>query len=400
MKKYIVIFICCLLLFGASAVSADMQSDSKSDATSYVNYNPVTTYEASVFTRHHVGNQSYTHHMETIHPPGAEGWRLYFNPNLAKSFLYYNWNDTKPKGRAEENWLFINPTNNMAPIWLDKEPSGPNVVFMGDVTFRGRDRASSKTAIFHALHHARHSGNAIYYTVKVKSTHKGVGRGLSTGSGATIGKAIAGGPQVDDAMVTFGLGGMLGTTSAWTESVPDAMISVYSSPGEKMPEWYEDIINPKPIETKKTKIFPFAENEAFLVKPVFFDLDKFHIRPQEEEKLFDIGSWIPNNKDFLFSNNLKIYFVGWCDVRGTEEYNNTLGMERAKASMAETRKVCAYHGMSAEEMNKLFVAVSGSEQNKDNSDLFFSEHAMNRRMDVIISSDLTSIPKPNIGDKK
>ena len=166
-----------------------------------------------------------------------------------------------------------------------------------------------------------------------------------------------------------------------------------------MPEWYNDIINPKPI-AKKAEVFPFAENEAFLIKPVFFKLDKFQIQSQEERKLFNIGSWVVNNKDFLFKNNLKIYFVGWCDLRGSEEHNDTLGIERAKTCMAETIDVCTHHGMNLEEIQELFAFVSGSERNKDNAELFFEQHAMNRRMDVIISSDLTKIPKPNIGDKK
>ncbi|RKZ25907.1 hypothetical protein DRQ26_05215 [bacterium] len=412
MKKIIILVLAALILvFTGSAVLAETQSDANADATAHVEYAPSTYYEGSVFTRHHVNNQSYTHHMETIQPAGVEGWKLYWNFNLAKAFLFYNWEDAgKPEGWSEQNWISVNPPNNIAPIWLEKEPIGSDVVFMGDVTFRARDRASAKTAIFNALHHAKYTGGAIYYTVKIKSTYKGVGQGMSVGQGTTIGTVLSGGKQPDNAMLTLGMGGMLGKTSSWMEAVPDALISIYSSPGEKMPEWYLSLMNPEKQETKPDPdlhVFDHAPEVGFLVEPIFFDFDKSGIRIDQEEKLFRIASWIKANQNFLIQNNLKVHFVGYCDLRGSEKYNNTLGMDRGKAGKMATENICLFLDMAIEKTKKIFVAVSGSEINKDNPDVFFPDHDLNRRLDVIIASNLTTIPQPEIktpakqeGDKK
>ena len=63
----------------------------------------------------------------------------------------------------------------------------------------------------------------------------------------------------------------------------------------------------------------FAQN----VKDVFFDYDKYVIRPDEAPK-------VQNNEAFLAQHpSIKVLVEGHCDDRGSEEYNIALGTSRA-----------------------------------------------------------------------
>jgi peptidoglycan-associated lipoprotein len=62
------------------------------------------------------------------------------------------------------------------------------------------------------------------------------------------------------------------------------------------------------------------------VKPVFFDYDSYSIRP-------DAQSTITQDASFLQSHpNAKILIAGYCDDRGSEEYNLALGQNRANSA--------------------------------------------------------------------
>jgi peptidoglycan-associated lipoprotein len=64
----------------------------------------------------------------------------------------------------------------------------------------------------------------------------------------------------------------------------------------------------------------FARN----VKDVFFDYDKYVIRPDEAPK-------VQNNEAFLTQHpSIKVLVEGHCDDRGSEEYNIALGTSRAE----------------------------------------------------------------------
>ena len=66
--------------------------------------------------------------------------------------------------------------------------------------------------------------------------------------------------------------------------------------------------------------------ESSLLKPIFFDFDKFDIRPGDVEIL-------KGNADLLKKfSNVKIQIEGHCDERGTEEYNLALGERRASST--------------------------------------------------------------------
>ena len=60
---------------------------------------------------------------------------------------------------------------------------------------------------------------------------------------------------------------------------------------------------------------------------MFFDFDKYDIRPADAKVLDSNAAWLKTN-----ANNL-ILIEGHCDERGTNEYNLALGERRAKSAM-------------------------------------------------------------------
>ncbi|MCM8818562.1 MAG: peptidoglycan-associated lipoprotein Pal [Candidatus Omnitrophica bacterium] len=72
-------------------------------------------------------------------------------------------------------------------------------------------------------------------------------------------------------------------------------------------------IKPEEISPELAKIF---EN-------IYFDFDKYDIRPDASETLQKIGEYLLKNPQ------IKILIEGHCDERGTREYNLVLGEQRA-----------------------------------------------------------------------
>ncbi|MBI2219279.1 MAG: peptidoglycan-associated lipoprotein Pal [Candidatus Rokubacteria bacterium] len=63
------------------------------------------------------------------------------------------------------------------------------------------------------------------------------------------------------------------------------------------------------------------------LKDIFFDFDKYDIRPEDAKTLDVNASWLKANPNQL------VLIEGHCDERGTNEYNLALGERRAKAAM-------------------------------------------------------------------
>ena len=63
------------------------------------------------------------------------------------------------------------------------------------------------------------------------------------------------------------------------------------------------------------------------LKEVYFDFDKYDIRPEDTKTLDANATWLKSNADNL------VLIEGHCDERGTNEYNLALGERRAKATM-------------------------------------------------------------------
>jgi peptidoglycan-associated lipoprotein len=62
------------------------------------------------------------------------------------------------------------------------------------------------------------------------------------------------------------------------------------------------------------------------LKDVFFDFDKYDIRPTDAKMLDTNAAWLKSNDNLVL-------IEGHCDERGTNEYNLALGERRAKATM-------------------------------------------------------------------
>ena len=69
----------------------------------------------------------------------------------------------------------------------------------------------------------------------------------------------------------------------------------------------------------------FAPNPN--LKTIYFDFDKYDIRPGDAKLLDGNAAWLKTNADNL------VLIEGNCDERGTAEYNLALGEKRAKAAM-------------------------------------------------------------------
>jgi peptidoglycan-associated lipoprotein len=59
---------------------------------------------------------------------------------------------------------------------------------------------------------------------------------------------------------------------------------------------------------------------------VYFDFDKYEIRPADARALESNARWLRANRDLIL-------IEGHCDARGTNEYNVALGERRAKSTM-------------------------------------------------------------------
>lgn len=62
------------------------------------------------------------------------------------------------------------------------------------------------------------------------------------------------------------------------------------------------------------------------VKPVFFDYDSYSIRPDAQQAITQDAAFLQSHP------NVKVLVAGYCDERGSEEYNLALGQNRANAA--------------------------------------------------------------------
>lgn len=80
-----------------------------------------------------------------------------------------------------------------------------------------------------------------------------------------------------------------------------------------------------PVKQEETTPTEMAQ-PAVDLKPVFFDFDKYELRPTAREALNANGRMMKDNP------NLRIIIEGHCDERGTVQYNLALGEKRAQAA--------------------------------------------------------------------
>lgn len=85
------------------------------------------------------------------------------------------------------------------------------------------------------------------------------------------------------------------------------------------------------------------------VKDVFFDYDKFNVRNSDEAVLSQDAAFLQNHR------NMKVIIGGYCDERGSDEYNLALGQNRANS----TQKILIANGIDA---NRIRIVSYGKEK--------------------------------------
>ncbi|MDD5475210.1 MAG: peptidoglycan-associated lipoprotein Pal [Syntrophales bacterium] len=83
-------------------------------------------------------------------------------------------------------------------------------------------------------------------------------------------------------------------------------------------------------EEEKTRLLReklISEAQVFEATHIYFDFDKYNLKPEARAMLDKMGSWLLANRNF------DVFIEGHCDERGTAEYNLALGERRAKAAM-------------------------------------------------------------------
>jgi len=108
-----------------------------------------------------------------------------------------------------------------------------------------------------------------------------------------------------------------------TGAPPSSAAPSTTSPGGAMTP---SPVAPSTAAPSTTPPAPSEFRETANLKDVFFDFDKYDIRPSDAKVLDTNATWLKTNDNLVL-------IEGHCDERGTNEYNLALGERRAKATM-------------------------------------------------------------------
>lgn len=101
--------------------------------------------------------------------------------------------------------------------------------------------------------------------------------------------------------------------------------------GEAPPPPPSTVVAPTPAPPPPTPAPPPpapAPAPAAMLAPIYFDFDRYAVRPGDAEILKQNANWFKENA------GKKVRIEGNCDERGTIEYNMVLGQKRADAAKA------------------------------------------------------------------
>jgi len=87
---------------------------------------------------------------------------------------------------------------------------------------------------------------------------------------------------------------------------------------------YEEEASREPV-IKNIVLIPLQQNASVVLNNLFFDLDKYELKPQSETELQEVVEFLNQNPE------LKIEIGGHTDNSGTEEYNQQLSEKRANS---------------------------------------------------------------------
>jgi peptidoglycan-associated lipoprotein len=151
-----------------------------------------------------------------------------------------------------------------------------------------------------------------------------------------------------------------------TTNVPSALPPAQEQPTEE--------VAPAPASTfepSNDDNFAAMEMDAAMAKAfqtVYFDFDRFDLRPQTVEQLQIVGRFMQEHP------SVRVLMEGHCDEPGTDEYNMGLGEKRSRT----TRDYLAAYGIDA---RRLEITSYGKERfafpNCENEEC----HGKNRRVE-------------------
>ncbi|MBW1679325.1 MAG: peptidoglycan-associated lipoprotein Pal [Deltaproteobacteria bacterium] len=109
---------------------------------------------------------------------------------------------------------------------------------------------------------------------------------------------------------------------------------------------------PPPPPVVKEEALENQARKAGALHTIYFDFDKYNLKPPVTEKLDKTADWLSKN------SSVKVRIEGHCDERGTNEYNLALGDRRANSAL----KYLANLGISS---NQLSTISYGEEKPAD-----------------------------------
>ena len=98
------------------------------------------------------------------------------------------------------------------------------------------------------------------------------------------------------------------------------------------PEPKGEIAVQEPPSAPAPAAAPEPANAVVELNDIHFDFDKYNIRPGDAEIL-------KKNYDWLTANSGRVKIEGYCDERGTVEYNLVLGQKRADSTKSYMTKL-------------------------------------------------------------
>lgn len=118
--------------------------------------------------------------------------------------------------------------------------------------------------------------------------------------------------------------------SSGVKTVTPTMTTTYhlvaTGPGGSADASATVTVNAPPAVQVPTNSMTAEEEFKAHVQDIFFDYDAYDIRP-------DAQSTLSNDASYLISHpNIKVVIGGYCDERGSDEYNLALGQKRADAA--------------------------------------------------------------------
>ncbi|MEA2088775.1 MAG: OmpA family protein [Patescibacteria group bacterium] len=371
MKMQRLLFFCVILtfLFLPTNLFADT-TEASAEAGASLDYHPY--YESSTDKRGFPGiykmDSSFT---SPLHPTYIkEGWKFWENSygkEITMEMINGMRKGVKIKHIESNFWATFN-ANNIPIVILYWHPQG--AIKIGEVKICGKEQSVTDAVVMEGLYKAKKESGVIYVVPLQKIKYETVGKIRALGTAGVINKAMGPAGETDKIIGGGAFGGGIGTARSYVDENPIIRILCF------------DRYGPPPVKKQKEpadkKVEKKIKPEAKL-SDIYFNFDKSDIIGQKEQ-LEKISQYVENNPSQIF------WFIGSCDTRGSDKYNDHLGMERSKSVAIEVANILRNNGMPFGEIQKRVRYVSEGERHPD-----FTKHANNRRVYVISGKKITQV---------